>query len=264
MKKSIAFTTLLLILSVVSLQAEKRRIDLEERSYHPGQNTQLPKLKSAEAIFTDKLDSMIRYDYDVDYMDYTISYKEYYEYDSLGRCDQRTSLYPEDTGIQQIDMKVVEFSYDQDGRLVEALWLDNYSYDTNTLVPGGKENYTYNVNGDITEIINYNWDENLWDLILSSKREYSYNVNGDITLYQSSNWNENDQDYRPNTRYVTSYDLKGNKTEYLQATYDTTSQTWRPSENKYTWAYNAEDHLQTSAKILKYGASSFLNDLPIL
>ena len=109
----------------------------------------LPRLKSGQGDYTEKLDSVLEWYFAEEVMKFIIYEKQYFEYDSLGRCTRWS--FQEDTsgtGSQYIETDIMEYSYNSKGT-VTSLELDSYdgSY--------YKQRFTYDHNGNIIDFITF-------------------------------------------------------------------------------------------------------------
>src|SRR5665648_142070 len=121
--------------------------------------------------------------------------------------------------------------------------LDSMEYGVVDLITGQmglseKDEYTYNSIGNMTQEIEYGWDETVSQWVASWKYEFTYNATGEMIQEIDSNWDETAGEWVVSWKYDYVYDSNGNMTEEIEYGWDETVSQWVASW-KYEFTYNA-------------------------
>lgn len=191
------------------------------------------------------LDSIYRFENPADTNEY-LSRQYFYTYDDHGRETSIVERYwfPE---IEMIDtLSVQNFVYDENGNILEESQLNYYfnDFDQTVLPSSGFKNIsTFDANNHKTQIIVANYEYGEW--IYQQKHTYSYNIDGDTTNMESFSWDETDLVWLGYSRNSITYDATGNIIEEIDYQWDSEATNWRPL-TKFEYIFNSNDHLQTT------------------
>lgn len=120
------------------------------------------------------------------------------------------------------------YSYNVNAQVVQELY-DEWNVATNSWDKINKDDYTYNVNGDILEHINYyNWSTNNWNNKI--RYTYNYNANNLLSTLLSENWNPSTNVWQNGNLHIYEYDANNNLV--------TDSACWNPAG---TWIPGSKD-----------------------
>ena len=199
------------------LQAERKQSFVAEKEMyrrHTGDEEQIRrmkygipgKLKSALALPVEQMDSLIDFAYDTLSMSWNLRYKNWFEYDSLGRNTKDTWL-----GAEESDT-----TYPDYGGSWEAVW---------------------DANDRIVEDFSYSWNDST-GFVKRSWYQIFYDGNGNQIAGYSSEWNDGTQSWYPNYTDTTTFDGMDNRLERIDYNYDTMIMIWDPS-SRTTWQYDS-------------------------
>ena len=110
---------------------------------------------------------------------------------------------------------------------ISALRLDRYvnvSYIANSIQ--SKVDVVFDVNGNQTLSIIYDWNTDTQSFDLSIKTESTYDANGNQTLSIAYYWDSNTQSFVPYDKTELTYDANGNNTLFISYSWNTTSQSF--------------------------------------
>jgi hypothetical protein len=101
-----------------------------------------------------------------------------------------------------------------------------YTWDTTTqfFVPGFKDEFTYDNNGNQTLYVRYNWNTESQSFVPGFKYEYTYDENGNQTLMIYYTWDTTTQFFVPGFKYEYTYDENGNQTLFKSYNWDSVSE----------------------------------------
>ena len=82
-----------------------------------------------------------------------------------------------------------EFTYDVNGNMTQSVpyW---YEEGTGGLVADWKDEYTYDANGKKTQCLGYEWNEATSKWMSSDKADYTYDASGDMTQTIECGWDK--------------------------------------------------------------------------
>jgi len=167
-----------------------------------------------------------------------------YTYDDKGNVILDMIYWDLDDHIKQ--GKKYEYIYDVNGNMTFDIRF-NWDITTSQWVNFGRTIYTYDANGNMTIKIYYSWYQLYdWDItphvwMLLYKGEFQYDINGNMTLGFDSYWNDSTKQWYIDQKYEYTYDANGNMTSLNTYTVGTTSQ----YENyfKYENTYNVNGNI---------------------
>ncbi|MFC2116282.1 PKD domain-containing protein, partial [Bacteroidota bacterium] len=150
-------------------------------------------LKAGIPLFSEKMDSLVYYEWNLQTMSWDIFGQEYFEYDSMGNNTLDTWL--------GTDFDTVYPSY---GYQWEIVW---------------------DANGRMVESYDYDWSDSS-GFELYSKDMYEYDANGNQTVEVYYTWNKLTQSYYPSYTDTSIYDGSGNRLENVSYYFDTLIMEW--------------------------------------
>jgi hypothetical protein len=115
--------------------------------------------------------------------------------------------------------------------------LDSVVYDENS-----KYEYFYGMDGNNTLTFGYNWNvnDNNWEYYL--KEEYTFDVNTNVTSYQLSFWNSESNNWIPYNKEEYTYNAHMKTTSHLSQTWDQYINDWI-NDSRYDFMYDANQNL---------------------
>lgn len=153
------------------------------------------RFKATQAMPAEKMDSLVDYEWDPQIPGWSLTYKEWFEFDSLGR-------------------NTLDAWLGADGPV-----FPDY---------GGKWEAVWDAGDRMIENIEYDWNDST-GFTLSERNQYGYNAMGNQTLYNYSYWDDKAQSWV--AAYVDSsfYDGNGNIMKVASYAFDTLAGAWNPS-----------------------------------
>ena len=133
-----------------------------------------------------------------------------------------------------------EYEYDNQGNITSIVDSEWNKY-TNQWYFSEKEELLYNHDGNVTSIVNYDWNTSQWNE--SSKNEYTYNAQGNLTEKLNYYWNQNDNQWEYSSKIEYSYDSQGNFTSMVY--YD-----WNSNSNQWEYDFKEEYSYDTEGNII--------------
>ncbi|HEC44931.1 MAG TPA: PKD domain-containing protein [Bacteroides sp.] len=186
-------------------KASYRANTMEDKQVRQVTYTRPGKLKSAQVGFVEQMDSLIDYAWDEQQMKFYLDYKEWFEYDSLGRNTRNTYQAAES--------------------------------DTTFPDYGGMDEIVWDANDRIVEEIGWNWmdstgfEKEYWG-------QYEYDANGNMLIEYSQNWDNIMQSWFPYSTDTSTYDGLNNRIEEVSYYYDTVMKVWDPSY-RTAWQFDS-------------------------
>ena len=180
-----------------------------------------------------KLDNIVGQDYDVANSLWVNSSLNESSYNSSGiNTMDLYSTWNPDTQLYEPDSKQ-ELSY-TGGRLTEQLY---FSWDASTMSwdPSLKWTYSYDGAGNMVLAYDYYFNSPDWKLI--GKQENTYNGDGNLTLQILSIWDESGNDWMNGNKEVNVYNGSGYLTVSTRFLWDFLTNDWKNS-TKDEYAYN--------------------------
>lgn len=160
-------------------------------------------LKSATAE-TQKTDSILYEEFNLDLLDYVLMTKELFEYDAMGYMTHIVG-YDLDTASQQ-------------------------------MLPSWKEDLSYDGNGNITVYLDAEWDADGGQWVNTEKWEDEFDGNGNLTREIYYEWDESGQQWVESVKYELTYDGQGNLITEVASYWGIISSQWLPWwKDEYTY-----------------------------
>ena len=123
-----------------------------------------------------------------------------------------------------------------------------------------KSTYTYDDNGNPTEILGHNWDEPTSSWVNEWKGTYTYDNIGNLTEELSQSWDGAISSWVNDSKYTFTYDSNGNRTKELWQYWDGAISSW-VNDSKYTFTYDSNGNRAESLSQSWDGAiSSWVNE----
>ena len=157
-------------------------------------------------------------------------------------------------GVASLDLieQQIDYSWDETSNQWVKGWRSEYTYDINgkntllinsiwngtTWEERDKSEYLYDANGNQTQRLSYLWDETSSQWVNWSKDEYTYDANGNQTQFILYGWNASSQ-WEITGKYEYTYDANGNQTQWILYSWDETSSQWvAGAKDEYTYDAN--------------------------
>ncbi len=117
----------------------------------------------------------------------------------------------------------VEYTYTPEGLVAEEA---EFTWVNNQWVGDDRATFTYDDQGNPTEIISFIWDSNSSDWAFFSRNSIAYNASSLPVSDSSFLWNPTMQAFVPNEAVAFQYDQNGNQTESVVSSWDGISETF--------------------------------------
>jgi hypothetical protein len=125
-----------------------------------------------------------------------------------------------DSGVYFVHDRRV-YTYDANGKLIKSEINPRGYWGGGSLAI-----YTYDANGDITEEIDYEWNEDSSDWVGYRRDVNTYDASGNLTEEIDYEWNEDSSDWVVSSRDVNTYDASGNLTEGIRYNWSYETNQW--------------------------------------
>jgi YD repeat-containing protein len=191
------------------------------------------------------LDSTSHYKWDQE-MNAWIGYDHrVYSYDANGYLAERTCYtqdstdniwkYNNPSGWHWWEPGRSVYQHDLRGNLTEVI---NYSWDQDdrddwTL--SDRNVFAYDENWDVTEEIRYYWDADINDWRANERNNCTYDSTWNLTRESSFYWNQDRNDWEDGDRNDYTYDASGNLKEEIQYHWDSDINDWRGERHIYSY-----------------------------
>lgn len=137
------------------------------------------------------------------------------------------------------------FIYNNNGYLIISTKSDREN--SNQWIIYSKDEYTYDNQGNVTSIVDKNWNSNTnnWDFY--SKDEYTYNSEENTTSIVFYNWDQNNNEWVYFEKIEFTYDTQGNTTSTFFYNWNQNINQWDVHRTKKEYVYNTEGNLTSTA-----------------
>lgn len=158
-----------------------------------------------------------------------------YTYDTNGNTILRVNYSnKESPGIAGTDK--IEYTFNSKNKPT----IEIHSYwnaDSSNWTINYKFEIAYDVNGNETQRLTYDWDADTW--VISSKVDYTNDANGHMTLLLAYYWDSKTSTWITSSKVENTYDSKGNQTQFFSYNWDKTTSAWIPGiKNDYGFDAN--------------------------
>lgn len=139
------------------------------------------------------------------------------------------------TGQLDYSSKYV-FFYDPGGKQTKEIIYDR---EDDGWEPDMMEEFSYDQNGNLSEILISAWDPYMEDWLPYEKEEYSYDNNNNMSAITTYDWDQYEEAWDPRWKDEFTYDATGNMVGEISYTYSTEESEWLPDwKNEITWDDN--------------------------
>ena len=197
----------------------------------------------------------IRVNYYPDYMDNNLWIKNSvtnYTYDAGARITQE--IEKDSSNINNISKDTLTY----DNMWNTTLRLSQY-WNVNTWVNSYQNISTYNTHNDQTEYKGQQWQNSTWFTNWGEQNDYTYDVNDNVTLIVRKNWDAYHNQYINSWKYEDTY-INNLLTEETASNWDTINNIWLYDE-KYmdvTW-HNFAEFQPLTYTVQKYVSNNWVN-----
>lgn len=205
----------------------------------------LPAAATAQAnthSLQQRMDSLIRQEYDNTAFTWMDSEREIYSYNADGKIlhFSRSAWSPSQDWIV---FWTEQYTYNALGQMTEYVAIKRDSL-TNQMVNFWKESYAYNAGGHIQLYQTYTWNAGTGQWVNSWKADYAYNASGQITDYQDYYWDVT------GSQWVNLWKSEFDYTAGLISLYKDYS--WNSGNAQWVNAYKAEYAYNAASKLILY------------
>jgi len=179
---------------------------------HPAQQQKSKMAKVAASTVTkQRLDSMIRQQWDDSSSKMVNSSKEEYVYDAAGNMILYATYNWNIDGSEWVGDQKEVYAFDNNGNKILDIFY-GWSSTTRQWVERNKNEYTFDTKGNITNDIYFSWDVSIEQWKANNKHEYIYDISGNNTIDLAYNSYTLDVTWNLFYKVEYTYDANGNKT----------------------------------------------------